>query len=190
MKNVMMGTYIKGEKTYNFNFGTDLSVADKLRFVNSVVGLLVDEKNYNSIIRDLVFDFYVVDIFSDFDTQELKNSTSFLNDVEQLLEETNIVDIVKANAETGLFDELNKAVDLNIEYRTGIHSNPLNAALTSLVNTLEKKIDKVDLDSMMGMAKNFAEMTGEFTPESIVDAYMTSDVHKRNLAEIEESKKQ
>ena len=93
----MMGTYIRGEETHNFNFGTDLSVADKQRFVNSVVSLVVDDENkrYNSILRDLIFNFYVVDMLTDVDTTELKESSFFVNDVEWFLEETNIEEHIK-----------------------------------------------------------------------------------------------
>lgn len=189
MKEVKTGVYFKGEESFNFNFYTTLTTTNKLIFVNSVVDLLVDGENYNSIIRDLLFDFYLIDIMTDIDTSELKKSKSFVNDVEVFLEETNIVDIIKANAEIGLIAELNKAIDLNIEYKTGIHPNPLNEALTSLVNTLETKINEIDLDSMMEMANVFSSMTGELNPESIVDAYMKSGMHKKNLKEIEESKK-
>lgn len=188
MKNVMMGTYIKGEELIDFSFGTDLSVFDKQKFVNSVVGLVVDEKNYNSVLRDLIFDFYVVDMMTDIDTSEFKESSFFVNDVEKLLEETNIVDIVKANAAPTLFDELNNAVDKSIEYLTGIHSSPLNEALASLVNVLEKKVNEFDMRSMMGMAQKFAEMTGKLTEEGIVNAYINSDMYKKNLDEIAESK--
>lgn len=188
MKNVMMGTYVKGDKLIDFNFGTDLSIANKLRFVNSVVNLVVDDKHYNSIIRDLVTDFYIIDIFTDIDTAELRESSFFVDDVEQFLEETNIVDIVKANTSPALFDELNKAVDKSIEYITGIHTNPLGEALASLVNTLEKKVNEFDMSGMAEMAQKFAGMTGDFTVDNIVNAYMNSDIHKNNLAEIAESK--
>ena len=151
---------------------------------------MVSDKNYNSIIRDLVFDFFVVRIFTDIETYEVIESHTFIKDAEQFLEETNIVDIVVANMKDGLYDELNKAVDLNIEYLTGIHTNPLNEALTSLISTIEKKIEEIDLDKAMEMANIFSGMTGEFTPESIVKAYMTSDTHKRNVIELEEVKKQ
>ena len=187
---MMLGTYIKGEETYNFNFATDLSAASKLKFVNSVIDVLVDDKSYNSIIHNLVFDFFVVNIFTDVDTKELLESSTFIKDVEQFLEETNIVDIVVANMKDGLYEELNKAVDLNIEYLTGIHTNPLNEALTSLINTLEKKVKEIDIDKAMEMANVFSGMTGEFTPESIVNAYMASDTHKKNVIELEEAKKQ
>ena len=192
MKNVMTGAYVKGEKTIDFNFGTDLSIADKQRFVNSVVGLVVNDKNktYNSMIRDLMFDFYVVDFLTNVDTTEIKDSSFFVKDVEQFLEETNIVDIVKANAAPTLFDELNNAVDKSIEYITGIHPSPLNEALASLVSTLEKKVNEFDMGSMMAMAQKFANITGELAPQTVVDAYIHSDLHKKNLEEIAESKAQ
>lgn len=190
MKNIKMGAYVRNDETYNFNFGTDLSVAEKARFVNAVVDFVVDEKYYNSVIRDLIFDFYVIDIMTDINTVEFKQSETFFDDVEQFLDETNIIDIVKANTSPILFDELNRAVDKSIEYLTGIHPNPLNEALTSLVNTLEKKVNEIDLDSMMNMAKLFTGMTEDFTTENIVNAYMTSNMHKKNMDSLEESKKQ
>lgn len=184
MKEVKVGTYIKGENAFNFNFYTDLSAANKLKFVNSVVSILVDEKYYNSIIRDLIFDFYVIDIMTDIDTDEFKKSLTFVSDVEEFLDETNIVEIVKANASSYLFDELNKAIDNSIAYLTGININPLNEALSSLVKTLERKINDIDLNSAMDMAQKFASMTGELTPESIIDAYIKSNIHKDNINNI------
>lgn len=190
MKEVKMGVYTKGEETFNFNFYTDLSIAQKLLFVNSVTDLVVDENRYNSVIRDLVFDFYAIDVMTDIDTTEFKASPAFLDSVEQFLEETNIVDIVKANASPTLFDELNKAVDKAIEYRTGIHPSPIADSLASLFSTIEKKAKEFDMNDMVDMAQKFAGMTGELTPESIVDAYMNSDTHQKNVIEVEEAKKQ
>ena len=109
--------------------------------------------------------------------------------IEQFLEETNVVDIVKANMEVGVIAELYNAVEKSIEYRTGIHSNPLNDALASLLSTLEKKIDGLDMGSMMAMAQKFAGMTEKLTPDSVVNAYVNSDIHKKNLEEIADSKK-
>ena len=190
MKNVMTGTYVNGDELIEFKFGTDLSIADKQRFINSVVGLVVDDvnKKYNYILRDLIFDFYVIDMLTNIDTTELKESSFFVNDVEKFLEETNIIDVVKANASPTLFDELNNAVDKTIEYITGIHTSPLGDALASLVNTLEKKVNEFDMSGMAEMAQKLIGMTGEFTPESFVNAYINSDMHKKNLAEIAESK--
>lgn len=188
MNEMKTGVYFYNDESYNFDFYADLSSANKLKFVNSVVDLLVDENHYNSVIRDIIFDYYTIKIFTTVNTEELDNSLNFLNDIEEFLLSTNIVEIVKANAFPTIFDELNDAVDKSIQYLTGIHPSPLNDALASLLSTLEKKINEVDLSNMMGMAQKLAGMTGELTPENIVNAYINSDTHKKNLVEVAETK--
>ena len=121
-------------------------------------------------------------------TEELDSSPNFLNDVEDFLLSTNIVEIVKANVFSALFDELNTAIDKSIQYRTGIHPSPLFESIASLISTLEKKVNEFDMGNMMEMAEKFAGMTGELTPESIVNAYINSDMHKENLEEIKAAK--
>lgn len=196
MKNIKIGTYIKGDETFNFNFGTSLSAYDKMVFVNFVIDLLIDDKTYDSIIRDLITDFVIIRVFTDIDTSFVNvkdDENNIINPIiliEQFLEETNIVDIVKANMEDGLFEELNKAIDKSIQYRTGIHPSPLSDSLSNLVNTIDKKIKDIDLSSMSEMIQLFTGMTDEFTPENVVNAYLNSDIHKNNVIEIEESKKQ
>lgn len=189
-----MGTYFYNDETYSFNFATNLSAYRKMMFVNYVVDSIVDDDRYNSIVRDLVFDFGLVSICTDINTSfihQTDDEGSPVNPIifiEQFLEETNVVDIVKSNMEVGLLEELNNAVDKSIEYKTGIYPNPINDALASLLFTLEKKVSELDTDSMMKMAQKFAHMTGKLTPETVVSAYIDSDVHKKNLEEIADSK--
>ena len=190
MKNIKTGTYFYNDESYNFNFGTDLSIADKQSFVNSVAEVVANdlERTYNSILRDLIFDFYVIEFFTDIDTTNFKNSPFFVDEVEQFLEESNIVEIVKANVVPTLFDELNNAVDKSIEYITGIHPSPIADSIASLLSTLERKINEFDMGSMMDMAQKLASMTGELNVDNIVKAYVESDIHKGNLEEIVKAK--
>ena len=189
MRDIMNGVYTKYGEDYNFDFYTSLSYSDKLSFVNSVSDILVDGEYYNSVIRDLIFDFYIIDTFTNVDTSELAESLSFVEDVEDFLENTNIVDIVMANVDIGIISELNDAIDKTIAYRTGIHVNPLNEALASLINTIKYKIEDIDLNGMFDIAKEFSNMADGFTTENIMNAYLNSDFHKKNLEEIEEAKK-
>lgn len=189
MKETKQGIYIYGEKSYEFTFETNLSISEKAKFVNSVVSLVVNREDYNPVIRDLIFDFYTIEFFTYIDTTELRQSDNFLDDVEDFLLETNVVEIVKANAFPTLFDELNKAVDKSIEYKTGIHPSPVADALSSLFSTLEKKVNEFDMNSAMEMAQKFAGITGDLTVDNVVNAYIKSDVHKKNLDEIAKSKK-
>lgn len=188
MKEMKTGVYFYNDETLNFNFVTNLTMSDKVTFVNSVTDTVVGN-NYNSLIRDMMFDHMIIQLFTDIGGFYFKDADNAIEAIEQFLEETDIADVVKANIDDGLLDDLNKSVDKAIEYRTGIHVNPLSEALASLLSTLEKRINEVDLDSMMGMAQKFVGMTGELTPESIVNAYVNSDIHKENLKEIEDAKK-
>ena len=196
MKEIKNGVFTYNNESYNFEFKTSLSAYDKQVFVKTVVGNLVDDAGYDVVIKDLIFDFVIIEVFTNIDTSFINMEDDEGNDInpiipiEHFLEETNVVDIVKENMETGLLDELNRAVDLDIQYLTGIHPNPFNEAITNLISTIEKKIREVDLDSMMSMAQKFAGMSEDFTLDNIVNAYMNSDIHKSNLAEIKEAKEE
>lgn len=189
MKEVMTGTYIKNDEYINFNFKTDLTTYEKANFVAAVTNALVGE-NYLPVLRNMFFDFYTIAIFTDVDISidDSDESIDVVEEVENFVNETNIVDIVRANIDDELIDELNKAIDDNIEYRTGIHKNALNDALASLVNTLENKVNQIDLTSAMDMIQAFGGMTEDFTPESLVNAYMNTDVAKQNIKDLNEAK--
>ena len=75
---------------------------------------------------------------------------------------------------------MNKAVDDNIEYITGIHKNPIAESLGSLLNTIEKKFSGIDTESMMKMAEVFGNMGDKLTADKVLDAYIKSGVFKKN----------
>lgn len=190
-----MGVFTYKDDSQNFNFKTTLSAYEKQLFVKTVVGNLIDENGYDVVFRDLIFDFAIVEIFTNIDTNFINAKDEDGEPIHQIiliehfLQESNVVDVVKANAIPGLFEELNHAVDLNIQYLTGIQFNPLNEALASLVTVLEKKIEGIDLDATAELAKMFSGVTGGFNIENLVNAYMNSDTHKKNVEEIDETKK-
>lgn len=190
-KKVMTGSYVdyaNNKTLVGFKFYTNLRKSEKASFVNNVTDTIVGS-SYDSILRDMIFDFQIIAMFTDVDVTDIVESPNSLIRIEDLLEDTNIVDIVKANAEEGLIDELNKAVDLNIEYRTGIHRNGFEEALTKLINTIENKINDVDTSSMMELAEKLSVVSGDITPERIVEAYSKTDAFKNNMNEVEKARK-
>ena len=195
MNETKTGTYFYNDESYNFNFVTNLSASDKAIFVRTVVDTIVDDNNYDSVLRDVIFNYTIINMLTDIDISFLKEVDEYggiitnIDLLEDFLFETNIVEVVKANAFPTLFDELNNAVDKSIEYRTGIHSSPLNEALTSLVNTLERKMEEFDMSGAMEMMEAFNGISGDLTPENIVKTYMDTSIAKKNAIEVEESKK-
>lgn len=186
-KNVKTGAYTYKNESIPFNFYTELRAVDKIKFINAVCDTLIDT-NYYSVIRDLVFDFQIVNIFTDVVVPELQDSPSPISIIEEFLDDTNIVEIVKANVDKKLIAELEKAVDENIEYRTGIHKNTLEDALTSLLHTVEQKINDVDTEGMMEMAMKLNSISDELTPERILQAYSETDMFKNRIYEKEQER--
>lgn len=183
-KNVKMGVYTCNGESISFNFYTNLRAVDKMKFVDTVTDYVVGN-NYNSVIRDMMFDFTIIEIFTDVDITEITNSnTNAINMIEDLLDETNIAAIVRANAESGLIAELEKAVDDNIEYRTGVRRNPIADSISSLLNTVETKLAGIDTEGMMKMAQVISGMSGEMTPEKMLEAYSKSDMFKERYAQL------
>lgn len=194
MNRMKTGTFDYNKESYTFDFKTSLSAYEKMIFVKTVSNSLINDNGYDSIVRDLIFDFVIVDMFTNIDTSFINMKDDEGNDVnpiiliEHFLDESNVVDVVKANMEIGLLEELNHAVDLDIQYITGIHPNPLNEALAGLISTLDQKVNNVDLDSMMAMAKKFANMTEDFTVENAVNILTNGGAYNKNALEIEEAK--
>lgn len=180
---VKTGVYTRNGEDHDFNFYTSLSAIDKIKFVNVVTSTLVGD-NYYSFIKDMIFDIAIVHIFTDVDVSDIMLSNNAINEIENYLNETNIVEIVKVNVDFGVIEELNKGVDDNIEYRTGIHKNPIAESLSHLLNTIDKKVSGVDTDKMMEMAQVISNMSGELTPDKMLEAYSKSDLFKQNYEKI------
>lgn len=195
MKEMRTGVFTYNDDSYNFNFKTSLSAYEKMIFVKTVIENIIDGSSYDFVIRDLIFDFAIIELFTNVDTSFINAKDDNGNDInpiiiiEHFLESSNVVDVVKANMEEGLLDTLNRAVDLNVQYLTGAQNNRLNDAIEKLISTFERKISETDLDTMYNMAQKFANMTEDFTVDNVVNAYLDSGEHKANLEEIEEAKK-
>ena len=178
-KNVKTAIYTRNGQQESFNFYTNLKMSDKIEFVSDVVSVLISE-NYYSVLRSVIFDFMLIDTFTDIDIHSIMTSNSAIDDMEDFLVETDVVDIIKINVDAGLINELNKAVDDAIEYKTGIHKNYIEESISRLLDTVEKKVSEFDTDSMMQMAKTFSGISGELTADKVLEAYTKSDIFQKN----------
>lgn len=170
---------INGEDV-SINFYTSLDAYRKAQFVASVSDMLVGD-NYNYVIKDLAFDFCIIAVFTDINTSDVQNADNGITAMEEFVDMYSpVVDIVVENAEDGLIDELLRAIDLNIEYRTGIHIDPISSSLANLIDNLDRKFSEFDLNSMIDIAKSMSDISGELTAEKMLDAYAKTDIFKKN----------
>ena len=179
MKNEMKnGVYTKGEKTFEFSFITDLSASKKMDFVNSVVGYVVTTSDYNFVIKDIIFDFEIIHKFTNYNISDIKEADDTLGAIEELLETTNIVEIVKSNMVDGLYEELVKAVDLDIQYKTGIRNNDILNSVERILDTIEEKVKDIDTKGLDEFVKVFNGVLGELTPDKLLEAFAKSNMYK------------
>ena len=175
------GVYKNNEEDTSFRFNTSLSASEKASLVNGVSYLLVGD-NYNFVLKDILIDLFIIKSFTDIDISYILSSDNMIDDVEDFLNNTNAIEIVKENMEYGLFDEIKHAIDLNIEYKTGIHRNVISDSIANLVKTLDEKISgfNVDSESLIEMMDMLNGISGELTMDKMLDAYAKSDMYKQN----------
>ena len=183
---IMTGAYIdtKTNKETLFTFKTNINVKDKIQFVSDVTALMVSE-NYFSFLKDLIFDFEIINVFTDIDVSEILNAADAIGEIENIVTNTKIVEIVKSNVDNAILDELKIAVNSNIEYKTGVHNNIIEDSIVQLLSSIKSKIDSIDTETVLQMAETLSTLGNNVTSEGIVNAYANSPAFLESLKERE-----
>ena len=66
------------------------------------------------------------------------------------------------------------AIDNNIEYRTGVHYNPVGNSLVELIKIVQNKIENIDTDSVIELARQLSPISNNLTSNNIVESYANS----------------
>lgn len=171
------GVYVFNGEEHIFNFRSSLSAVEKVHFVNWVTDVLVGD-DYNYVLKDMIFDFGIINTFTDVDVSYIFSDErdDSISAIEELISKSNIIDIVIANIDEDVIDELRNAVDLNIEYKTGVRNNSISDSIAKLLNTLERKVNGFDLDAdgTMKVINMLNGISDELTMDKMFDAFKKS----------------
>ena len=174
-----MTTYVSANGVdIEFNYCCDIPMSQKIAFVDSVVNPVVGDDYYYPMIKDIMFDFRMIQFFTDIDT-DVVDGDDVIDQIVEFLESTNAADVVRVSVDLDAVQELYEVVDKAIEYKTGIHPSPIADGIASILDTLEQKFAGIDMDAMTGMAKVFSKLQGDITPDKMLEAYANSDVFKK-----------
>ena len=186
MRNIEVyeGTYYDNrlERTVDFEYTTELTAQQKVNFVNNVLEVIFSNDYCYSIIKDEIIDIMLVDTF----TNILKTDEDFdykLNAIDDFLNNTNVVNIIRENINPHLYEELVNAIDENISYKTGIDRNGISTALSSLLKTIEETVSAFDVDELTNALKEFGGLTDNLSEEKIMELYTKTDAYKKNYEE-------
>lgn len=174
---IINDTYISNGEEIEFNYYTSPSMSKKLSFVKSVVDTVCGDDYYYPMIKDMTFDFCLIEFFSDIVVAD--NNEDTIDYVEEFLANNNAATVMKLGMDFDVVQELYENVDKMIEYKTGIHPSPIADAISKVLDTLEQKFAGIDVDAMTGMANVFGKLQGDITPEKMLEAYAKSDIFKK-----------
>lgn len=179
---IISDTYINNGEEIEFSYYANPSMSKKFSFVRSVVDVVCGDDYYFPMIRNMIFDFYLIKFFSDIVVySEDKDSIDY---VEEFLANNNAATIIKLGMDSDVLQELYENVDKMIEYKTGIHPSPIENVISKILDTLEQKFANIDVDAMTSMANVFGKLQGDITPEKMLEAYAKSDVFKKQAKEV------
>ena len=169
----------KLEKEIDFKYRTELTLQQKVSFVNFVLGVIFDDDYCFSIIKNEVFDIALIYMFSDVLKYD-EDFTFSLNNIEEMLNTTNVIEILKKEIDNDLIKDLNEVIDMNIAYKTGINVNSISTSFSSLLKTIENKVSDFDVDEFSNTLKKFGDITNGMSPDKIMELYTKTDAYKKN----------
>ena len=174
----MTGVYERNGEQIEFEYHLDIPMSQKIAFVDSVVNPIVGDGYYYPMIKDIMFDFRMIQFFTDIDT-DVVDGDDVIDQIVEFLKSNDAADVVRVSVNFHVIQELYEAVDKAIEYKTGIHPSPIADGIASILKMAEEKLFSIDVDSANAMAKVFGNMQGNITPDKMLEAYANSDVFKK-----------
>ena len=169
----------KLEKEIDFKYRTELTLQQKVSFVNFVLGVIFDDDYCFSIIKNEVFDIALIYMFTDVLKYD-EDFTFSLNNIEEMLNTTNVIEILKKEIDNDLIKGLNEVIDINIAYKTGVNVNSISTSFSSLLKTIENKVSDFDVDEFSNTLKKFGDITNGMSPDKIMELYTKTDAYKKN----------
>ena len=169
----------KLEKEIDFKYRTELTLQQKVSFVNFVLGVIFDDDYCFSIIKNEVFDIALIYMFTDVLKYD-EDFTFSLNNIEEMLNTTNVIEILKKEIDNDLIKDLNEVIDMNIAYKTGVNVNSISTSFSSLLKTIENKVSDFDVDEFSNTLKKFGDITNGMSPDKIIELYTKTDAYKKN----------
>ena len=118
-----------------------------------------------------------------FFTNVIKNEEEFdltLIKMDNIVINTTIIDVIYDKVDKNLIQELYDAIEVNIEYKTGIHKDELSTTFSSLLKELNDKVSNLDIENLVSSLGKLGDISNNATLDKILDAYTKTDAYKKN----------
>lgn len=177
----MTGQFTYKDETYDVKYTDTLTTFEKLQFINNTVSWVVGE-DYRPILKRFAYR-YNLCLLSDVDFNQFVSADENGSNVAELIEfidNTDLPDIIEAELDMAVVDELKENIDLDIEYRTGIHRDSISSAISDLINKFSKKMDEVLTPDTLDALTKIASMADP-EPKEMVNAFIDNNEHHEQI---------
>jgi len=184
-KKMYTGTYTvvdgENEKEITFNYKKELSSIERISFVNSIAETVINGTDYYPTLEGVMFGFELVRSFTDIDTSNIVT----IDEIDDFLEVNDnlirtLFEVIDEKLIKGLMESTRKVID----HRLAIYESPLANSLDKLINTLETKLNEINVNDFMGFAKKLSDVPNELTAEKMLEAYANTDIFKKKFREV------
>ena len=155
----------------------NISTKRKMSFIQFVVDNILDDGNYNLVLKDIIIDVGLIRYFSDVDISDILSAEDFIDEFEKFRDNTDLIDVIKSEMDNNELANILNCINKQIEYKTGIHDDTITTALSNLIKTIDRKIGNIDLD-ITNLNKILSIMPEEFTMDNLVKAYSDNILQK------------
>lgn len=177
----MTGQFTYKDETYDVKYTDTLTTFEKLQFINNTVSWVVGE-DYRPILKRFAYR-YNLCLLSNVDFNQFVSADENGNNIAELIEfidSTDLPDMIEAELDTAVVNELKENIDLDIEYRTGIHRDSISSAVSDLINKFSKKMDEVLTPDALDALTKIASMTDP-EPKEMVNAFIDNNEHHEQI---------
>lgn len=188
MKHTNLGVYTYNGENIEYYYSLFATCSEQMTFVDTVTSVVVTKNAFMPLVRDIAFNFTLVNMFTDIDDNNFKNDDGNIDiDIfENFDKQTGVSDFLKSVIDEKIIASLNDSIDSNIAYKTGIHKDSISTAIVNLIKTLEKKMSQLGGDVDIAKVNNFIQKfnSSGLNAESIVKTYLDSDTYKKNVDDV------
>ncbi len=178
--------YIYNGEVKEFKYRTTATLSEQITFVEMVSDGVFVGDSYLPLLKEPVFDYWLIATFTDIDMGELADIDVF----DRFNKETGVAERIRNKLNSILLNNLSTSVDSNIEYKKSIAHDNISTAIVDLINMIKDKIEAfgngLNSDVVMDFIQKFSE--SGIDGESIVKAYLDSDQYKENVADVVDAK--
>lgn len=186
------GSYTYNGETKEYHYSPTATYMEQVAFVNGVTSTVITDSGYMPLLKDVVFNLRLVQMFTDIDMSQFNDDDGLNLDMfAKFDEETGMSEYLKLDLfDSGLTNALIKSVDDNIAYKTGIRRDGITESIVDLINTVKDRLatwgEGLTAEDALDFIDKFKQ--SGINGENIVKTYLDSDNYKKNVLDVVDSK--